>query len=212
MGGCRTLRVRSVLCLLVTKPRPSKNVCSQPIYSMRVTCVCPSPSSPGLTAALPSPYWYNIHVPRKPRAADRELRLSMTAAPIHAGAPASCIGSDHSVLSFGAESTTSSCSRDLLGWPGSCMGHGIQENDLLTNSSVLKSSPLGTDPAPNTPRPAPAPRPCAGGRSGSAAGNAVPALSNPHQGAEADCGSTIAHSISIPNASSCPCQAKPCGT
>lgn len=48
--------------------------------------------------------------------------------PRHSASALAAESSD-SVLSLGAESVTSPCSRDLLGWSGSCMGHGTQEND-----------------------------------------------------------------------------------
>lgn len=91
--GCGASPGSSALWLPVTKPRPPNNLSAR---SVHVTHVCPSPSRSGLTAALPSPHWYEIHVPRRPGAAVRELSLSMTATPTHAGALASCIGSGHS--------------------------------------------------------------------------------------------------------------------
>lgn len=48
--------------------------------------------------------------------------------PQHPASALATAGSD-SVLSLGAESIASPCSRDLLGCPGSCTGHGTQEND-----------------------------------------------------------------------------------
>lgn len=50
-GGCSTSPGRSALWLPMTQPRPPKHLCSLVACSVHVTCVCPPPSSSGLTAS-----------------------------------------------------------------------------------------------------------------------------------------------------------------